>query len=216
MKKIILADSQAIFRVGAAKVLAMDGDFRIAAECAGLDRMYDAIATSPGSIVLFATSMRPDFPRLRMLLETANSHGIVIAENRETASGYLHQGFRGVVFRNVTGGALTECVRRVAAGGIWRPLQMLQPDPDPVGARVRVRLAPKEMQIVALIAQGWRNREMALHLKTSEQVIKNYLRSIYDKAGVDNRLELALFTVHHPELAQAALDVGVKLLEQRI
>ena len=48
-------------------------------------------------------------------------------------------------------------------------------------------------------------------LKTTEQVIKNYLRSVYDKTGVSDRLELALFTIHHRVLAQAAAEVGSKL-----
>ena len=54
MNKIILADSQAIFRAGTAKVLAMDEDVRIIAQCTDLDRMNHAITTFPGSIVLFA------------------------------------------------------------------------------------------------------------------------------------------------------------------
>jgi DNA-binding NarL/FixJ family response regulator len=85
------------------------------------------------------------------------------------------------------------------------------PEEDLVGARVRDRLTPKEMRIVALIVQGCKNREIALRLKTTEQVIKNYLRSIYDKTGVSDRLELALFTIHHRQLAQAAAEMGNKL-----
>ena len=83
MNKVILADSQAIFRAGTAKVLAMDEDLRIIAQCSDLERMYHAISTFPDSIVLFAASLRPDFPRLHMLLETTGSRGIVIAENTE-------------------------------------------------------------------------------------------------------------------------------------
>ena len=103
---------------------------------------------------------------------------------------------------------------RVAAGDTWTPPQLIQldsPDEDLVGTRVRDRLTPKEMRIVALIVQGCKNREIAIRLKTTEQVIKNYLRSIYDKTGVSDRLELALFTIHHRVLAQAAADVGSKL-----
>lgn len=214
MKKIILADSQAIFRAGTAKVLAMDEDLRIIAQCSDLDRMFHAIATFPGSIVLAAASLHPDFERLHMLLEATGSRGIVIAENHESAAIYLEQGFRGVVFRNVTGPALTECVHRVAAGETWQPPQVMQqdsPEDDMVGTRVRDRLTPKEMRIVALIVQGCKNREIALRLKTTEQVIKNYLRSIYDKTGVGDRLELALFTIHHRVLAQAAAEVGNKI-----
>jgi len=214
MNKIILADSQAIFRAGTAKVLAMDEDFRIIARCADLERLMHAVTAFPGAIVLFASSLRPDLGRLRVLLESAGSHAVVIAENSESASAYIHHAFRGVVFRNVTGSALVECVRRVASGDTWVPPQLAiaeVPEEDMVGTRVRDRLTPKEMRIVALIVQGCKNREIALRLKTTEQVIKNYLRSIYDKIGVSDRLELALFTIHHRVLAQAAAEMGSKL-----
>lgn len=62
MNKIILADSQAIFRAGTAKVLAMNEELRIIAQCTDLDRMFHAITTFPGSIVLFASSLRPELP----------------------------------------------------------------------------------------------------------------------------------------------------------
>jgi len=64
MNKVILADSQAIFRAGTAKVLAMDEDLRIIAQCTDLDRMMHAITTFPGSIVVFAASLRPDMARV--------------------------------------------------------------------------------------------------------------------------------------------------------
>jgi DNA-binding NarL/FixJ family response regulator len=214
MTKIILADSQAIFRAGTAKVLATNDDLRIIAQCADLERLMHAITTFPGSLVLFATSLRPDYARVRHLLEAAGSRGVVIAENNDTAGQYLQQGFRGVVFRNVTGASLVDCVRRVAAGDVWSPPQLVvseSSEEDLVGIRVRDRLTPKEMRIVALIVQGCKNREIAHRLKTTEQVIKNYLRSIYDKTGVSDRLELALFTLHHRALAAAAADVGSKL-----
>jgi DNA-binding NarL/FixJ family response regulator len=176
--------------------------------------MNHAITTFPGALVLFAASLRPDMERLCALLETTGSRGIVIAENSDSASTYMKLGFRGVVFRNVTGPALVECVHSVAAGNVWLPPQLMvtdSPEEDMVGTRVRDRLTPKEMRIVALIVQGCKNREIATRLKTTEQVIKNYLRSVYDKTGVSDRLELALFTIHHRVLAAAAAEVGSKL-----
>lgn len=214
MNKIILADSQAIFRAGTAKVLATDDDLRIIAQSTDVERMMHAITTFPGAIVLFAASLKPELKRLCEVLEAAGSRAIVIAENNENANDYLQMGFRGVVYRSVTGTALVECVRRVASGGTWSPVQAVAPDSpedDMVGTRVRDRLTPKEMRIVALIVQGCKNREIAVRLKTTEQVIKNYLRSIYDKTGVSDRLELALFTIHHRVLAQAAAEIGSRL-----
>jgi len=214
MNKIILADSQAIFRAGTAKVLGADDDFRIIAQCSDTERMMHAATTFPGSVVIFASALKPEYARLRQLLETVGSRGIVIAENSEAPAPYLQQGFNGVIFRNTTGAALVECVRKVAAGEIWQPLQAMMAEvvgDDMVGTRVRDRLTPKEMRIVALIVQGCKNREIAARLKTTEQVIKNYLRSIYDKTGVSDRLELALFTLHHRVLAEAAADVGSRI-----
>jgi DNA-binding NarL/FixJ family response regulator len=214
MTKIILADSQAIFRAGTAKVLAADDDLRIIAQCSDMDRLLHAIATFPGSVVLFAASLKPEMAQLRKTLEEAGSRGVVIAENNETAALYMQQGFKGVVFRSVTGQSLVDCVRRVAGGDTWIPPQLVVADAhdeDAVGKRVRDRLTPKEMRIVALIVQGCKNREIASRLKTTEQVIKNYLRSIYDKTGVSDRLELALFTIHHRVLAEAAAEMGSKL-----
>jgi DNA-binding NarL/FixJ family response regulator len=211
MNKLILADSQAIFRAGTAKVLALDDDLRIIAQCSDSERMMHAVTTFPGAIVIFASALKSELGRLRVILDTMGSRGIVIAENNESPAPFLQQGFRGVIFRNSTGSALVECVRRVAAGDTWQPLQAIHtlvPDEDMVGTRVRDRLTPKEMRIVALIVQGCKNREIATRLKTTEQVIKNYLRSIYDKTGVGDRLELALFTLHHRVLAEAAAMVG--------
>ncbi len=163
MNKIILADSQAIFRAGTAKVLAMDGCAFIA-QCSDMDRLLHAVATFPGSIVLFAASLKPDMALLRKTLDETGSRGIVIAENSESASLYVQQGFRGVVFRSVTGQSLVDCVRRVAAGDTWIPTQLVVAEPleeDVVGRRVRDRLTAKEMRIVALIVQGCKNREIA-------------------------------------------------------
>src|ERR1019366_7267098 len=158
--------------------------------------------------------LHPKRAQLRMMLESAGSRAIVIAETSESASTYLHQGCRGVVFRSVTATALVECVRRVAIGDTWVQPQLTIAEAhenDMVGTRVRDLLTLKETRIVALIVQGCKNREIAIRIKTTEQVIKNYLRSIYDKTGVSDRLELALFTIHHRVLARAAAEVGNKL-----
>ena len=69
--------------------------------------------------------------------------------------------------------------------------------------RLRAVKTPKELQIVALVTEGAKNRDIAHQLGTKEQVVKNYLRSIYDKTGVSDRLELTVYTVHHRALAEA-------------
>jgi DNA-binding NarL/FixJ family response regulator len=210
MNRIILADNQAIFRAGAARILALEEDMRIVAQCEDMPKLWTAIEVLRGAIVLVASSLRPDLASLSERARALNSRLILVAENSEQISDQTSQHLEGIVSRNIAGTDLVDCVRRVARG--QRYMQRTNVTAihasDSVGARVRDRLTPKEMQIVALIVQGCKNKEIALQLGTKEQVIKNYLRAIYDKTGVSDRLELALFTIHHRVLAEAAAKAG--------
>ena len=61
------------------------------------------------------------------------------------------------------------------------------------------QLNTKQRRIVALIAEGLTNKEIASAIRTTENVTKNYMRTIYDKLGTGNRIEVALWHVHHAE-----------------
>jgi DNA-binding NarL/FixJ family response regulator len=216
MNRIILADNQAIFRAGAARVLALEDDIRIVAQCDDAPRLLSAIDSYRGAIVLLSSSMTLDTLDVAARIRTAGSRSILIAENGAELTDDLSRALDGVVYRSICGPDLLDCIRRVSRGQ-----RAIQPSnvtsiaaQDSVGARVRDRLTPKEMQIVALIVQGCKNKHIATQLGTKEQVIKNYLRSIYDKTGVSDRLELALFTIHHRILAEAAARAG-DLLQAR-
>jgi DNA-binding NarL/FixJ family response regulator len=81
--------------------------------------------------------------------------------------------------------------------------EQAQRDNDNVSIVVLEKLTNRERQIVSFIAlSAMRNKEVAFALRTTEQVIKNYLRSIYDKLGIDGRLELAKFVHCHPLMKQ--------------
>jgi DNA-binding NarL/FixJ family response regulator len=216
MNHIILADNQAIFRAGAARVLALEEDMRIVAQCEDAGRLWSALEAHRGAVLLFSATMHADKPELVERVRAAGCRCVLIAENGSEVPAELAQAVDGIAFRNIHGAELVACIRRVAGG--QRSMQptnvtSIQVD-DPVGARVRERLTPKEVQIVALILQGCKNKEIASQLNTKEQVIKNYLRSIYDKTGVSDRLELALFTIHHRVLADAAARAS-DLLQQK-
>jgi DNA-binding NarL/FixJ family response regulator len=210
MNRLILADNQAIFRAGAARVLALEDDMRIAAQCEDAAKLFVAIDTLRGSVLLVSSSLRLDLKDLLARARSAGSRIILVTENAEHVAEDLTALFDGILSRSVPGNVLVDCVRRVAQGQhfVQRSNVTTMQVTDSVGTRVRDRLTPKEMQIVALIVQGCKNKDIAAQLGTKEQVIKNYLRSIYDKTGVSDRLELALFTIHHRALAEAAAKAG--------
>jgi DNA-binding NarL/FixJ family response regulator len=61
----------------------------------------------------------------------------------------------------------------------------------------RDRLTPKEIEVATLVWQGLTNREIGKRMNTTEQVVKNHLRSTFDKLGVWSRLELAMYVASH-------------------
>jgi len=216
MNKVILADNQAVFRAGTAKILAMEDDFRIIAQCPDSDRLHQAIDAFRGVVVMFAATLKPNLKVLAEQLSSVGSRAIAILENHDAPEPFLDAGVAGLLYRSVSSPVLLDCVRRVAGGERFEQpgeKSLKQDVDDPVGERVRARLTPKEIRIVGLILHGCKNKEIAVKMGTTEQVVKNYLRSIYDKTGVSDRLELALFTLHHRILAEAAEAVSSPAVE---
>jgi DNA-binding NarL/FixJ family response regulator len=212
MLKVILADNQAIFRAGAARVLAGEEDVRIVAQLQSVDQIGGALNRFRDAVLIFSSSFQPDLAAVAAQAKKTRARLVLVADNGEDPAQFLRAGMQGVVFRNVTGPALAECVRTVGRGATWvqgtKNASAAADDNDMVGTRVRDRLTAKELRVVSLIVQGFKNKEIATRLGTTEQVIKNYLRNVYDKVGVSDRLELALFTLHHRILAEAAAAVN--------
>jgi DNA-binding NarL/FixJ family response regulator len=219
LHKIIIGDNQAIYRAGIAKLLSTEDGNHIVAQCPDCARLYHAVETFRGAIVIIASALKPDFVHLMELVNVARSRTIVIAENVESYAPYTTQGASGVIFRGAASAVLIDCVRRVAEGDTAVPpvgATLGPEEEDLVGTNVHARLTAKELKIVSLIVQGMKNKEIASRLNTTEQVVKNYLRTIFDKTGVSDRLELALFTIHHRVLAAAAAEAAAELdLEAR-
>jgi hypothetical protein len=111
---IILADADSVSRRYASHAIGLDERMQIVLQVGDADCLYNAICDMPGCIVLAASALKPDLARLRMVLETTGSRGIVIAEHGEIPITYLRQGFDGVFFRNSSGHTLRKCIHLVA------------------------------------------------------------------------------------------------------
>lgn len=228
--RVILADSQAIYRVGMRKVFALEDDIRVVAQAETLENLYAALQRFPTDVVLLEGQLIagtvdaiPQFVR-----RAPNAKLIVqVSESDEGNTVELYRrGVRGVVPRSISPDLLVKCVRKIAAGETWIDNQSISWVIDAYRAqaasltnpRTQPRLSDKELAIIACITRGMRNKEIAYQIGTTEQVVKNYLRKVYDKLGVSDRLELALYCLHHQILKQetaaaemAFVDPGVPL-----
>src|SRR5881409_2840337 len=100
MLKIILADNQAIFRAGAARVLALEDDIRIVAQCDDLDRLGSAVDSARGVVILVSSTLRPDLAALTTKAHALDSRVILVAENAEHISDSDTALLDGVVCRS--------------------------------------------------------------------------------------------------------------------
>lgn len=168
MYKLILADNQAIFRAGMAKMMATEDDFRIVAQCNDPNRLYSTVETFPDATLVFASSLRLDSRSLVSQVVEARRSSLVIVENGEAIPPWLSLGVRGAASRDVSGPALVDCIRHVARGKHQvRPIGPAASDHhDTVGARVRNSLTPKELKVLGLLLQGGRNKDIGRRLNT--------------------------------------------------
>jgi len=207
--RVIVADTQAIFRAGLRKVFALEDDIRVVGQAETLVQAQSAVKKFSSDVVIFEAALSPNpveavadlirqNPQMRIVVVTPSP-------DEELTLELFRRGAHGIVSREVEPELLVDCLRRVAAGETWLESQAVHwvmaayrnQNNRPAGARPKVQLTPKETLIVSCVTQGMKNKEIALRVGTTEQVVKNYLRKVYDKLGVADRLELALYCLNH-------------------
>jgi DNA-binding NarL/FixJ family response regulator len=215
--RILLADSQAIYRVGIRKVFAIEDDMRVVAQAENFAGLLAALERFPSDIVLLDGAMIYGMPEAipEMIRRAPNAKVVVqVSENSEDFIVDLYRrGVRGVISRSISPDLLVRCIRKIADGETWIDNQSVSWVIEAYRAqataltnpRMQPRLSAKELAIIGCVTQGMRNKEIAYKIGTTEQVVKNYLRKIYDKLGVSDRLELALYCLHHQLLKQPAV-----------
>src|SRR3954465_4848485 len=102
MLKIILADSQAIFRAGAAKVLAVEDDFRIVAQCENTERMLASVESFRATVPIFSTQIHVGLRRVVEPAKGTKTRLIIVIDSADNSAQYLQLGISGVVFRTVS------------------------------------------------------------------------------------------------------------------
>jgi two-component system, NarL family, nitrate/nitrite response regulator NarL len=207
--RIIVADSEPIFRVGMRKIFALEDDIRVVAQAESVAQTMSSVGKFAAEVLLFESvlSSIPADTVTEVLSINPNIRIILIVPDlsEEETVEYLRRGVSGIVTRSIAPDLLIKCIRKVAGGETWldnrgvnwvieayrsQASQLTNP-------RARVRLSPKELWIISGVTQGLRNKDIAQEVGTTEQVVKNYLRKVYDKLGVSDRLELALYCMHH-------------------
>ena len=215
--RIVIADDHPLVREGLRTLLERQPGFAVAGEAGdGIEAVQMTKDLRPKVLLLdLAMPRMSGLEVLKELADTATEVKTVLltaAIEREETVRALRLGARGVVQKDSATQMLYKCIRAVVAGEFWigheriadlmQTLRQIERAP----ARERSpasRLTRREFQVIAAIVEGATNRDIAKQLRLSEQTVKNHLSRIFDKLGVSNRLELALYVVHHRLLGGA-------------
>ena len=207
--RILVADDHAIFRDGLRKLLEGADDVQIVGEASNGLECTKMLAKLKPDILLLDLRM-PEKDGLGVLEEvnfdTLPTRVIVLtaAEDDRDVVRAMRLGARGVVLKQSASDLLLKSIRKVSDGEIWLDNRMtaevidaFKKSSESGQRREKPLLSDREKEIVQLVAQGFRNREIGEKLFISEQTVKNHLHNIFDKLGVSDRLELALYAIHH-------------------
>ena len=217
--RVIVADSQAIFRAGLRKIFAVEDDIRVVGQAETLEQAVTAAKKFSAEILIFEAGLaeRPADAVQDIMKQASGLRVVAVTEapDQELTLELLRRGAHAVVSREVDSELFVECLRKVAVGDAWVEPHAMKWVLDayrtqgarPQTSRTKVQLTPKEALIVSCVTQGMKNKEIAQRVGTTEQVVKNYLRKVYDKLGVADRLELALYCLNSRVLQDAKQPV---------
>jgi len=207
--RVIVADTQAIFRAGLRKIFALEDDIRVVGQAETVAQTQSAVSKFSADVLIFESALAPNPVEFvaELMRQNTKLRVVVVTPGRdeELTLDLFRRGVHGIVSREVEAELLVDCLRKVMAGETWLDSQGIRwvleayrnQGNRPAGSRPKVQLTPKESLIVSCVTQGMKNKEIALRVGTTEQVVKNYLRKVYDKLGVADRLELALYCLNH-------------------
>lgn len=209
--RVLLADDHAVFRQGLRRLLETERDFLVVGEASTGDEALGMVSQLRPDILLLDLSM-PGLSGLDTLaalaaIEVPVKAVVLTAEiGREQVVRALQLGARGVLLKSSGADLIFKGLRTIMAGQHWVDRQTVTDLVELVrelsgsprqGPANKFGLTARQLEIVSAVVAGLANRDIARKLSISEDTVKHHLTQIFSKTGVSNRLELALFAMHH-------------------
>lgn len=209
---VLIADDHTLFRETLKKMLDSEKGFLIVGEAGDGEETLKLVRQLQPDILLLdwklprlsgldlLQSLSDLGTKMRIILLTAN-----IEQNQIPQA--FHLGARGLVLKESGVEVLFDSMRCVIAGQYWifgerhksfeQTMSKLPKSAPEIKQPPKFTLTQQELKIVAAVASGITNKEIAQQLSISVQTVKHHITNIFDKLGVYNRLELTLFALHH-------------------
>ena len=197
MISVLIVDDHPVVRQGLRALLEVQDDIVVVGE-AGDGRTAVSLATSLSPDIVLLDLKLPGMDGIAVLqpLSAAGLRVLVLtsATDPAAASQAVRAGAAGVVYKDIDPDALVRAIRSVHDGNVLLA-------PEAASALVRGSaantLTPREREVLAAIAEGRSNREIARLLRVSEKTVKAHVSSVLAKLGVQDRTQAAVYAVRH-------------------
>ena len=196
---VVVADANSVFRSGVVALLSRESDIR-AIPCLSIDALLTQVAELKPQVALVDVDLAVSgglaaIARIKLRAPATHPVAIAAAPDRELVLAAVRAGARGIIERTVHSASLARIVRRAAAGEVTLPRYVLGYILDEL-ARVEKRvdanlaltpLSSREREVLSLIGQGRRNREIGEILSISELTVKRHVHNMLEKLRVPTR-----------------------------
>ena len=192
MTRILLYSDEPILSRGLEAVLRQVEGFELSPTCSSVACLLDQITRNAPDLVLMDLTPEVTFGVLSEMKHALAHTRIVLWVNTistELAFQAMGLGVRGILRKTLPTELQVKCLQKVQAGELWFEKALT----DSFLCARRVALTQREGQLVSLLSQGLKNKEIATTLMISEGTVKVYLSRLFQKVGVKDRFELALF-----------------------
>lgn len=214
--RVLLADGHPIVLEGLRVVLAQHANIQIVGEATdGMEAIEKTVSLDPDVVIMDLRMPRVDgLTALRSIHTRAPRSKVILFSSGDNKDGFVEAmklGCSGILSKESPISLIERSITKVYAGEIWldsnttaavirqfaSPGDFPAPPSNGKATRERAQLSQREREIIILIAQGYKNKEIAEKMFITEQTVKNHLHNVFDKLGVSDRLELALYAIHN-------------------
>jgi DNA-binding NarL/FixJ family response regulator len=192
MASVLLCSDEPILAEGLAKILATSEAMTLVSYCSGIEDLRSQVESHQPDLMLVDLNASITFGVLSGVHEAASHAKIILwvhAISTELALQAMSLGVRGILRKTLPTETLLRCLNRVNEGELWFEKALT----DSIMSARRYSLTRREGQLVSLLSQGLKNKEIATALNISEGTVKVYLSRLFQKLGVKDRFELALY-----------------------
>jgi two-component system nitrate/nitrite response regulator NarL len=215
--RVLIADGHPIVLEGLRSALGHQPGLQVVGEASdGVEAIEKAVNLDPDVVLMELKLPRVDgLTVLRSIQARASRSKVILFSSSESKEEFVEAmklGCSGILSKDAPVSLIEKSIAKVHAGEIWLDSnttaavirQFASPTEFPAvhaangkATRERAQLSQREREIIILIAQGYKNKEIAEKMFITEQTVKNHLHNVFDKLGVSDRLELALYAIHN-------------------